>query len=71
MGALGLFDVIVCRNVLIYFRDEMARRVLDGLTSALKPGGALLVGVSESLLRFGTALTCEERGGVFFYERGR
>lgn len=71
VGALGLFDVIVCRNVLIYFRDQMARRVLDGLTSALKPGGALLVGVSESLLRFGTALSCEERGGVFFYERGR
>jgi hypothetical protein len=29
----------------------------------------LLVGVSESLLSFGTLLNCEERGGAFFYER--
>ena len=30
-----------------------------------------VVGVSESLLRFGTALTCEERGGSFFYRCAR
>lgn len=64
---LGLFDVILCRNVLIYFRDEVIHRVLDRLTRSLAPGGLLSVGVSESLLRFGTALACEERGGAFFY----
>lgn len=64
---LGLFDVILCRNVLIYFRDEIINRVLDRLTRSLAPGGILSVGVSESLLRFGTALACEERSGAFFY----
>jgi chemotaxis protein methyltransferase CheR len=69
IAALGTFDFILCRNVLIYFQDETARRVVDSLTQALTPGGSLLVGTSESLLRFGTALQCEERRGAFFYVR--
>lgn len=67
--ALGLFDAVVCRNVLIYFNDVTIRRVVDNLARALRPGGRLLVGASESLLRFGTALQCEERRGVFFYTK--
>ncbi len=71
VDALGVFDAIVCRNVLIYFRDEQAIRVVDRLARALAPDGLLCVGVSESLLRFGTALVCEERAGCFFYRRAR
>lgn len=69
VGELGTFDAILCRNVLIYFQDETARQVVDSLIGALKPGGHLLVGTSESLMRFGTALACEERRGAFFYTR--
>jgi chemotaxis protein methyltransferase CheR len=69
VAALGSFDAILCRNVLIYFADETARRVVATLGRALRPGGHLLVGVSESLLRFGTALRCEERAGAFLYQR--
>jgi chemotaxis protein methyltransferase CheR len=69
VAALGTFDAILCRNVLIYFQDETARRVVESLTRALAPGGHLLVGTSESLMRFGTALTCEERRGAFFYTK--
>lgn len=69
IAALGTFDFILCRNVLIYFQDEMARRVVESLTGALAQGGSLLVGTSESLLRFGTALNCQERRGAFFYVR--
>lgn len=68
-AALGAFDAVVCRNVLIYFREETARRVVEALTRRLTDDGVLLVGVSESLLRFGTLLTCEEHGGAFFYEK--
>jgi chemotaxis protein methyltransferase CheR len=67
--ALGTFDVILCRNVLIYFNDETARRVVDRLAARLRPGGALFVGISESLLRFETSLHCEERNGVFLYRK--
>jgi chemotaxis protein methyltransferase CheR len=66
---LGMFDLILCRNVLIYFGDETIVRVTSSLTGALTDQGALLVGASESLLRFGTALRCAERGGAFFYTR--
>jgi chemotaxis protein methyltransferase CheR len=69
VAAMGLFDAILCRNVLIYFTDETARRVVETLAGGLRPAGHLLVGVSESLLRFGTSLRCEERGGVFFYQK--
>ncbi len=64
---LGAFDVILCRNVLIYFRDDQISRVIDRLAAHLAPGGLLTVGVSESLLRFGTKLVCEQRGDSFFY----
>src|SRR5580658_4607598 len=66
-AALGRFDLVLCRNVLIYFRDAAARQVIDHVCSAPRPDGVLLVGVSESLMRLGTALVCEERGGSFFY----
>jgi chemotaxis protein methyltransferase CheR len=64
---LGLFDAILCRNVLIYFRDEQILRVVDRLADHLTHDGLLAVGVSESLLRFGTRLACEERSSSFFY----
>lgn len=64
------FDLVLCRNVLIYFRDELVLRTVDRLASRLRPGtGRLVVGASESLLRFGTLLRCEERAGAFFYAR--
>ncbi|MDQ3367482.1 MAG: protein-glutamate O-methyltransferase CheR [Myxococcota bacterium] len=68
---LGLFDAILCRNVLIYFKDDQVVRVIDKLTDRLGANGLLAVGVSESLLRFGTRLACEERGNTFFYRRAR
>jgi chemotaxis protein methyltransferase CheR len=69
VAALGTFEVVICRNVLIYFNDETARRVIDRLTARLEPGGVLLVGISESLLRFGGPLVCEEKDGTFLYRR--
>ena len=67
VARLGSFDAVLCRNVLIYFSDATTIRVVKALTDVLRPGGHLLVGASESLLRLGTLLTCEERGGSFFY----
>jgi chemotaxis protein methyltransferase CheR len=69
IATLGTFDAILCRNVLIYFGDATSQHVVESFTRALRPHGVLLVGVSESLLRFGTSLDCEERGGVFMYRK--
>ena len=71
VAALGQFDAVVARNVFIYFSDDTVRAVVGALGNALTPGGLLLVGASESLLRYGTALSCEEHGGAFFYRRVR
>ena len=60
---------ILCRNVLIYFDDDGVARTVAALAGRLRPGGMLCVGVSESLLRFGSALRCEEHDGVFSYRK--
>jgi chemotaxis protein methyltransferase CheR len=65
--ALGSFDVVLCRNVLIYFKDDTAARVVSTIRKVLRPGGVLFVGATESLLRLGTSFVCEERCGTFFY----
>ncbi|MCW8347676.1 MULTISPECIES: CheR family methyltransferase [Vibrio] len=46
---LGKFDIIFCRNVLIYFSPEMKSQVLNQMARSLNPGGYLLLGASESL----------------------
>jgi chemotaxis protein methyltransferase CheR len=43
------FDVIFCRNVLIYFSDEMSRKVLDLFDQYLNIGGLLILGHSENI----------------------
>lgn len=66
---LGFCDVILCRNVLIYFSDATTALVVKNLSNVLVDGGALFVGVSESLLRFSTALECLERDQIFYYRK--
>lgn len=46
---LGKFDIIFCRNVLIYFAPEVKSRILNQFASSLNPGGYLMLGASESL----------------------
>jgi len=46
---LGKFDIIFCRNVLIYFSPDMKSQVLNQMANSLNPGGYLLLGASESL----------------------
>ncbi|WP_073123584.1 CheR family methyltransferase [Reichenbachiella agariperforans] len=50
------YDIIFCRNVLIYFDRENQDKVISRLVKKLKPGGYLFVGHSESLFRTATNL---------------
>jgi chemotaxis protein methyltransferase CheR len=45
----GEFDLILCRNVLIYFDRAAKERVIDNLVDHLAPGGYLMLGHAESL----------------------
>ncbi|MGO0121719.1 CheR family methyltransferase [Desulfothermobacter acidiphilus] len=46
------YDLILCRNVLIYFTKEAQDRVLAGFQRALRPGGYLFLGGSETILNY-------------------
>jgi len=48
MAALGKFDVIFCRNVLIYFDVETKVKILTQIWTALNPGGYLFLGGAET-----------------------
>lgn len=59
------FDLIACRNVLIYFDPQTVDRVIAGLESALRPGGQIVLGSADRLAgsaaRTGSAGPARER----------
>jgi chemotaxis protein methyltransferase CheR len=61
---LGKFDVILCRNVLIYFNEATKRDVLARLASVMAPDGYMLLGGAETVLGLTDALAPhkDERG---------
>jgi chemotaxis protein methyltransferase CheR len=46
---LGRFDIVFCRNVLIYFSVDNKKRILSQIRDVLNPNGILFLGASESL----------------------
>jgi chemotaxis methyl-accepting protein methylase len=58
------FDVVLCRNVLIYFAPATAARVVDRLQAALRPGGTLVVGAADRLALRGALPTGGRRPAV-------
>lgn len=46
---LGKFDIILCRNVMIYFTSEDRRKIYQSISKVLEPDGYLLIGATESL----------------------
>jgi len=63
------FDVIVCRNVLIYFTPEAFDRVVESLAERLAPEGVLLLSAAEPLLHTPPGLRTLRHEQAFFYVR--
>jgi len=68
MSSLGPFDVVFCRNVLIYFDMEVKRRILDQIHGTLFRGGYLLLGGSETTLNLTNRFDRQILGQSVFYQ---
>jgi chemotaxis protein methyltransferase CheR len=66
---LGTFDLILCRNFLIYLDEDARRRLCQGLHRALSPGGILMIGAAESLYGVSDAFSSEEVGGTLVHRK--
>ena len=62
-------QIIFCRNVIIYFDDDMKRRVIESFYDNLAPGGCLLIGHSESLHSITRAFKPEHHVGTIVYRK--
>lgn len=54
-ATLGKFDIIFCRNVLIYFSNENKSRIMDKFAQSLNPQGTLVLGASETVTNYSDA----------------
>lgn len=63
------YDVIFCRNVLMYFTAEQRRGALERLTNALVPGGYLFLGSAETLRGESHDYHLCHTHGAFYYRR--
>ncbi|EFL85676.1 hypothetical protein HMPREF0326_01379 [Desulfovibrio sp. 3_1_syn3] len=62
-------QIVFCRNVIIYFDDEMKRKVINAFYDNLEPSGALLIGHSESLHNISRAFQLEHHKGTIVYRK--
>ncbi|TQR15385.1 CheR family methyltransferase [Psychrobacillus soli] len=61
------FDLIICRNVMIYFTEEAKDQIYQNFSNSLKPGGILFVGSTEQI--FNPGKYGFETEDTFFYRK--
>lgn len=69
IALLGAMDVVLCRNVIIYFDAESKRQVIQMFHEKLRPGGHLLLGHSESLINLSNAFDLRHLRNDLVYRR--
>lgn len=72
LGSLGSrhsYDVIFCRNVLIYFSEPALKKVIDNFATLVRPGGLLFLGHSESIIGLTQAFRAERLDQCIAYRR--
>lgn len=68
-SALGKFDIIFCRNVLIYFSAERKSDILNRMAKQLNPGGYLFLGASETITGYSDAFAMVRSPQGVYYRR--
>jgi len=66
---LGTFDVVFCRNVIIYFDQAAKKQVVESFHHSLHHGGYLLLGHSESLMNITTKFTLRHFKNDMVYQK--
>lgn len=62
----GLFDVVMCRNVLLYFPQLVRQKVLERLSRSIRPDGLLVLGAGETVLGLSDAFDpCQKFRGLY------
>jgi chemotaxis protein methyltransferase CheR len=61
--------IIFCRNVIIYFDDDMKKRVIESFYDNLLPGGCMFIGHSESLHNISRTFKPEHHAGTIVYRK--
>jgi len=69
LNNLTAFDLIVCRNVMIYFGPDLMRRMIQQFHDSLVPGGWLVVGPAEPNMTCFTSFRAVNAPGVTLYQR--
>ena len=64
---IGCFDVIFCRNVIIYFSNELKQKIVKQFHRVLNPGGILILGASENLYNISDDFMSEHIGQTILY----
>ena len=70
VGQIASFDIVLCRNVLMYFEPPAMQRIVDKLRDALVEGGVLLTGLSETGRSRFAGFNQEVALDVSFYRKG-
>ena len=65
---IGKFDIILCRNVMIYFTTEDRKRIYQNISKVLEPDGYLLIGSTESLANDTDLFTSKKYLNSIFYQ---
>lgn len=66
---LPLFDLIMLRNVLIYFEVDVKKKILENMVRQLQPGGYLVLGSAETTMGLCSSLVPREMGRATFHQR--
>ncbi len=69
VGRLGRFDLIFCRNVLIYFDTDTRKQILGSLREMMFPDARLALGCAETIINVHDGFQRQQIGSAMFYTR--
>lgn len=69
LASLGMFDLVLCRNVAIYFQEDFKKDLFTRIAQIIFPGGHLLLGGTETLFTHQNLFQLERIRNAIFFRR--